>query len=163
MKKQILKSYLGYFSLLSLLVFSCSVSPSPPTNIARFSLKGNQEKNVTLYGQNYTFKITKIEDFRCTMNSNALGLYGIRVYLSVVKGQSELKQLELFSSRCDKRNMEDTLTFFDSVKATTSMDATADVWGITLGFFDATPLQKNSAQVLQYPLSEYEIFFITKK
>lgn len=161
MKNPILTLLLLGLFVMTIGVLACNTAVSPVEGVTRFSLKGSQAKEVMLYGQNYTFQITKIEDLRCTMNPRAFGLFGIRVYLDV-KSQAGVQHLELFSSRCDKRSIGDTLTFFDNENTTTSQRTTINTSGFSLGLFDATPLQQVSAQSNQYPLSSYEIVLITK-
>lgn len=161
MKNPILTSLLLGLFLMTIGLLACNTKVNPVEEVTRFSLKGSQAKEVMLYGQNYTFQVTNIDDLRCTMNPTAFGLYGIRVYLDV-KSKAGVQHLELFSSRCDKRSMGDTLTFFDNESTTTYQGTTVNTSGFSLGLFDATPLQQVSSQSNQYPLSSYEIVLITK-
>ena len=171
MKKLIFKvkffslSFLLFISFLILNITGCTSTIDPNTTMTRFSLKGNEKKEVNLYGQKYIFEITKIEDNRCFSNYLAYGLWGMKVDISVKSSNllNENKTIELFSHNCESRDLKDTLTYFDYVKANPYLETVEEINGFSVGLFNVTPNQVYGTQTKVFPLKDYELILITKK
>jgi hypothetical protein len=171
MKKRIFKvKIFGLFfllltSFLSLNITGCTSTLDPNTTMTRFSLKGNEKKEVNLYGQKYIFEITKIEDNRCFSSSLSYGLWGMKVTISIKSSNllSEDKTIELFSHNCESRDFKDTLTYFDKAKVNPELETVQNINGFKIGLFNATPNQVLGPQTKKYPISDYELILITQK
>lgn len=171
MKKRILKVkifsllFLLLISFLSLNITGCTSTIDPNTTMVKFSLQGNEKKEVNLYGQKYIFEITKIEDNRCFSNYLAYGLWGMKVDISVKSSDllNENKTIELFSHNCESRDLKDTLTYFDYAKANPYLETVKEINGFSVGLFNVNPNQVYGTQTKVFPLKDYELILITKK
>jgi hypothetical protein len=157
--------FLLLISILSLNITGCTSTIDPNTSMTRFSLKGNEKKEVNLYGQKYIFEITKIEDNRCFNYYLGYGLWGMKVAISLKSSNllSENKTIELFSHNCESRDLKDTVTYFDKAKANPELETVQDINGFKIGLFNATPNQVLGPQTKKYLISDYEIILITQK
>lgn len=162
--KRIRALYIAFFTVLTLIglsAISCTSTIDPNNTMVRFSVKGGEKKEVTLYGQMYVFEIIDIVDSRCISNPNGYGLAGVKTNLSIRLNQTSIsKNIELYSNVfCGKRDLKDTLAFFDKIS---DVEKTQEVEGFKIRLFDASPYQTGTPFKV-FPLSDYELTFITKK
>lgn len=159
--KRIRALYVAFFLVLTffgLSATSCTSTIDPNTTMVRFSLRGNEKKEVTLYGKKYVFEITKIRDTRCLSSQAGYIAAGFGVNLSVKSIiTSEIKNIELFTiGLCAK---SDTTAIFDTI---TDAIKIGQIDGFKVGLFDASPHQ-NESLYQTFPIADYQLTLITKK